>query len=73
MIDQEQTYSAAVLGHPRRDGFRNAQNAHLARKPNVRFVLLLAVILALAACGSKKAAQIPVIEFTKIPPAAQGG
>jgi hypothetical protein len=35
--------------------------------------LLFAPCLALSGCQSRRASKLPVIEFTKIPPAAQGG
>ncbi len=73
MDRQEQICSVVALFRVGRDGFRKRRNSQDALSRNISFALLSVLILLFSACGAPKTAQSPVIEFTKIPPAAQGG
>ena len=48
-------------------------NARPITAPLVKALVFLSVCVALAGCHSQPASTVPSIEFTKIPPAAQGG
>ncbi len=54
-------------------GDRGGQSVSRALCPYAKRLLILVCFLALQGCGSRESSASPTIEFTKIPPAAQGG
>ena len=57
----------------RRNCFRNLDKIHDVSTELLAFTLLITLAIPLSGCRSEKTPRAPTIEFTKIPPAAQGG
>jgi hypothetical protein len=57
----------------RRNCFRSLGKIHDVSTELLAFTLLFTLAILLSGCRSEKTPRAPTIEFTKIPPAAQGG
>jgi hypothetical protein len=79
-LDAKSLYPAA--GSMRKDGqeqthhatdFRWSHGCCYRKRIGIIFALIILLNILQSGCGSPKSPQIPIIEVTKIPPAAQGG
>ena len=73
MHAKEQMQSVSDLRWPRPYCIRKQMRIQRILIKNVTFALVVVLSTLQGGCGSPKTPESPTIEFTKIPPAAQGG